>query len=143
MSIDHTQASGRSPLLAIAQTLVAAANLRPAKAEQFVADWLSECSHDLQDEPSALRDLVNTFSSRWIDYLSTDQQARFVLDNLPSVVALHNFKRCLAALVEQASDPVTITALQDASEAVDRLTDWPLRAVLGDLAGPIIDPQME
>jgi hypothetical protein len=136
-SADASKEPQSPPLLEVARALVAVTDLRPAKAEQFIADWWAQWEHAKDDDPEAYRDLLNRFMFRYVDYLTTDQRVQFIRDNLPSQVAQHHFQRCIALLVEQSSDLTTIETLQGAGEAAERLTGWELHAILGDLAGPV------
>lgn len=128
------------PLADVARALVATTNLRPEKAEQFIADWWSHWAEAEHDDPEAYRDLLNRFMSRYVDYLTIEQQAQFVIDNLPSVVAQYHFQRCIAALVDASPNDETSRLLEEAGAAADLLTSWRLAAVLGELAGPLVDP---
>lgn len=133
-------------LVEVAHTLSALCQLRPEKAEQFMADWLGGWvqrgaypSYTVGEvSQAAFWELLSRFMSRYIDYLTTEQQAKFVMDNLPSFVAKDNFQRCVSALVEHCSDPESVELLRNAGEAADLLTSSSLRAVLGDIAGPVV-----
>lgn len=147
MSIDNQRSIGPdTTLLEVARTLSALCQLRPEKAEQFMTDWLQDWvqrgvypSYTVGENPqAAFWELLSRFISRYVDYLTTEQQAKFVMENLPSVVAKDNFQRCVSALVEHCSDPESVELLRHAGEAADLLTSSSLRAVLGDIAGPVV-----
>jgi hypothetical protein len=135
----HGRETQRPSLLDVARGLVAITDLRPAKAEQFIADWWSRWEGAEQESPEAHSDLLNRFTSRYVDYLTTEQQAQFVRNNLPKAVAAYHFQRCIATLVEKCPDESSAELLRNAGDAAELLTSWPLQAVLGDLAGPILN----
>ncbi|WP_155771360.1 hypothetical protein [Mycobacterium asiaticum] len=115
-------------------------DLRPARAEQFIAEWWSHWGEAEQEDPEAYRDLLTRFTARYVDYLATEQQAQFVTANLPSVVAQYHFQRCVDALVQTSLNEETATLLERAGEAADFLASWELRGVLGNLAAPLSHP---
>lgn len=128
------------PLTDIARALVAMTDLRPAKAEQFIADWLSQRADAALDDSEAYLDLLDRLMSRYVDYLTIEQQAQFVRANLPSVIAQHHFQKCIAALMNASLNDETTELLEEAGAAAELLTSSRLASVLGELAGRVHNP---
>ena len=125
-------------LLELSQSIVAVTDLRPEKAEQFVNDWLADWAQ-LGEGPSSvaarvdgemLTRLTGHYLARYVQHLTPAQQVRFVMENLPSVVAKENFQRCMSLLIEQCTDPEAADVLQEACEAAKLLTSERLHAAI-------------
>lgn len=130
-------------LMEFAQSLVAVSDLRPEKAEQFVQDWLDDWAQ-LGEEPSGLTSQVNgkelsrltgQYLAMYVDYLTPEQQVRFVRANLPKVIAQRNFQRCMSVLIERCEESESVAVLREACDAAELLTSDRLYAALGSLGG--------